>query len=97
MSLWTLHAQLMRAQHAFQDGREADGLDEWPQGSDSAMGLMEYQKEMSNLPVHPRLNGHLLSQIRERRAEVPGSHLEQHLFPNLLNHTPPGFGKETCK
>lgn len=40
MSLWTLQ----RAQHAFQDGREADGLDEWPQGSESAMGLMESKK-----------------------------------------------------
>lgn len=96
MSLWTLQ----RAQHAFQDGREADGLDEWPQGSESAMGLMESKKETSNLPVHPRLNGHLLpgsEKAAQKAALVPGSHLEQHLFPNLLNHAPPCFGGETCK
>lgn len=96
MSLWTLQ----RAQHAFQDGREADGLDEWPLGSESAMGLMASNKGTSNLPVHPRLNGHLLprsEKAAQKAASVPGSHLEQHLLPNLLNHTPPCFGKETCK
>lgn len=60
MSLWTLQC----AQHAFQDGREADGLDERPQGSDPAMGLMVYiyvhKMETSSRPVHPRRNGHLL-------------------------------------
>lgn len=40
MSLWTLQ----RAQHAFQDGREADGLDEWPQGSEIGHGTNGIEK-----------------------------------------------------
>lgn len=48
-SLWTPQ----RAQHAFQGGREADGLDERPQGSNPAMGLMGYKKKTSNPACPP--------------------------------------------
>lgn len=97
MSLWPLQ----HAQHAFQDGREADGPDERPQGSDPAMGLIKKKKSkpLACLSTLGRMGTCFPDQGKkvQKAAQVLGSHLEQQLFPNLLNHAPACFGRETCK